>query len=64
VATPSRGADGAKRIGIAGDDRYLGAVRDQRLDQSEAKAAASAGHESIFIFQAHRFSPVSSGISM
>ena len=36
------GADGLERIGVAGDDRHPGAVRDQGLDQSQAKATTSA----------------------
>jgi len=49
------GADGSKRIGVAGDDRHVGAVRDQGLDQSEAKATASAGDDDIVVFEAHQF---------
>ena len=49
------GADGLERIGVAGDDRHPGAVRDQGLDQSQAKAAASAGDDDILVFEAHRF---------
>jgi len=49
------GADGLKRIGIAGDDRHPGAVRDQGLDQSQAKATASAGDDGNLIFEAHQF---------
>ncbi len=48
------GADGLERIGVAGDDRHPGAVRDQGLDQSQAKATASAGDDSILIFEAHQ----------
>jgi len=55
VATPSRAADGLERIGAAGDDRHPGAVRDQGLDQSQAKATASAGDDDSLVFQAHRF---------
>jgi hypothetical protein len=49
------GADGLERIGVAGDDRHPGAVRDQGLDQSQAKATASAGDDDSLIFEAHRF---------
>jgi hypothetical protein len=49
------GADGSKRIGVAGDDRHVCAVRDQGLDQSEAKATASAGDDDIVVFEAHQF---------
>ena len=49
------GADRGERIGIAGDDRHPGAVRDEGLDQSEAKAAASAGDDDILVFEAHPF---------
>ncbi len=49
------GADGLERIGVAGDDCYLGALRNQGLDQSQAKATASAGDHDILIFEAHRF---------
>jgi hypothetical protein len=48
------GADGFERIGAAGDDRHAGAVRDQRLDQSQAKATASASDDDSLIFDAHR----------
>jgi len=37
------GADRPKPVRVAGNDRHFGTMRDQRLDQSEAKAAASAG---------------------
>jgi hypothetical protein len=30
-------------------------VRDQGLDQSQAKAAISAGDDDILIFEAHQF---------
>jgi hypothetical protein len=30
-------------------------VRDQGLDQSQPKAAASAGDDDILVFEAHRF---------
>jgi hypothetical protein len=30
-------------------------VRDQGLDQSQAKATASAGDDDILIFEAHQF---------
>ena len=47
------GAGERERIGVAGDDRHFGAVRDQSFNQSEA--AASAGGDDIFIFEAHQF---------
>jgi hypothetical protein len=56
---PQPRPDGHKRIGVASDDRHPGAVRDQGLDQSQAKAAASAGDDDILIFEAHQFSPLS-----
>jgi hypothetical protein len=31
-------------------------VRDQSLDQSKAKTAASAGDDDILLFEAHQFS--------
>jgi hypothetical protein len=49
------GADGLERLGVAGDDRHPGAVRYQGLDQSQAKATASAGDDEILIFEAHQF---------
>ena len=49
------GADRGERLDVARDDRDAGAVRDQRLDQSQAKAAASAGDDDIFVFEAHEF---------
>jgi len=52
-------ADGLKRIGVASDDRHPGAVRDQGLDQCEAKATASAGDDDILVFEADQFSPLS-----
>jgi hypothetical protein len=30
-------------------------MRDQRLDQSEAEAAASTGNDHFLVFQVHRF---------
>jgi hypothetical protein len=44
VATPSRRGR-SSALGVAGDDRHLGAVRDQRLDQPKAKTTASAGDD-------------------
>ena len=55
VATPSRARTDSERIGVAGDDRHPGAVRDQGLDQPQAKAAASAGDDDILVFEAHLF---------
>ena len=55
VATLETGSDRLKRIGVAGDDRHLGALRNQGLDQSQAEAAASAGDDDSLIFEAHRF---------
>ena len=49
------GADGLKRIGVAGDNRHACVVRDQGLHQPQAKAAASAGDDNTFVFEAHRF---------
>ncbi len=49
------GADGLERIGVAGDDRHLGAVRNEGLDQSQAKSTASAGDDDILILEAHQF---------
>jgi hypothetical protein len=49
------GSDRLKRIGVAGDNRHPGALRNQGLDQSQAKAAASAGDDDSLIFEAHRF---------
>ena len=40
------GADGIERLRAAGDDRHPGAVRRERLDQSQAEATASAGDDS------------------
>jgi hypothetical protein len=49
------GVDGIERVGAAGNGRHLGAVRHQRLDQSQAEATASAGDDSTLIFEAHQF---------
>ena len=49
------GADGIERFGAAGNDRHPGAVRHERLDQSQAEATASAGDDGILIFEAHPF---------
>jgi hypothetical protein len=53
VTTPQPDADGLERIGVAGDDRHPDAVRDHGLDQSQAKAAASAGDDGVLIFETH-----------
>ena len=55
VATPSRARTDSSASALAGDDRNPGAVRDQGLDQSQAKATASAGDDDILIFEAHQF---------
>jgi hypothetical protein len=52
------GANGLERIGVAGDNRHPGAMLDQGLDQSQAKATASAGDDDILI-EVHRSAPVS-----
>jgi hypothetical protein len=49
------GLDRLKRIGVTGDNRHPGALRNQGLDQSQAEAAASAGDDDSLIFEAHRF---------
>ena len=50
---PEPGADRFQRRGAAGDDRHPGAMRDQGLDQSEAKSTASTGDDDILILEAH-----------
>jgi len=49
------GMNGGQRIAIAGDNYHLGAMRNERLDQSEAEAAASTGNDHFLVFQVHRF---------
>ena len=44
-----------KRIAIARHDCHFGTMFDQRLNQSKAKTAASAGDENFLVFQVHRF---------
>ena len=48
--------DGLERFGFAGDDRHPGAVRNEGLDQSQAKTTASAGDHDSLIFEAHGLS--------
>jgi hypothetical protein len=50
---PEPGAYGFQRFCAAGDDYHPGAMRDQGLDQSEAKSAASTSHDDILILEAH-----------
>ena len=47
------GADGVERFGAAGNDGHPGAVRHERLDQSQAEATASAGDDGALIAEAH-----------
>jgi hypothetical protein len=47
------GADGIERCGAARNDRHVGAVRHERLDQSQAEATASAGDDGALISEAH-----------
>jgi hypothetical protein len=42
-----------------GHGRHFCAARDERLDQPEAKPAASAGDDDLFVVEAHRSAPVS-----
>ena len=49
------GADGLERFSTARNDRHPGAVRHERLDQSQAEATASAGYDGTLIFEAHQF---------
>src|SRR4029077_2257416 len=49
------GTDRRQRVRVAGNNRHPGAMRDQRLDQPEAKATASTGDDSFLVFEVHRF---------
>jgi hypothetical protein len=48
-------ADGIERCGAACNDRHSDAMRHERLDQSQAHTAASAGDDNILIFETHPF---------
>jgi hypothetical protein len=49
------GADGIEPCGAAGNDRHPGAVRHERLDQSQAEATASASDDDTLIFETPPF---------
>ena len=56
TATPSLCSTDCERDLVAGDDRHLGALVNQGLDQPEAKASASAGDNDSLVFEAHGLS--------